>query len=340
MIKENQTPLVSIIIPCYNYAHFLPECFDNIKQQTYTNWECLVIDNASTDNSKEVIQSLTLLDSRIKYLYQPIKGPSAARNMGIKEAKGEYIQFLDADDLLQVNKLKNGISIFNNHSNAAIVYSDMRYFAHENKNELYYSMQLNKNQDKPWMCYAQGNKKEMLPELLRGNIMVISSPLIKKSVLDKVGDFDQTMFFHEDWELWLRFAFEDSLFLCDKESDSMTLIRVHKTSHSSNNSFKMFLGTLMVTLKYLPLLSNDALLKAKFMRVNKAAIFSLEKIIYNNMLDSSFLKDALSHLVKVLPQKKYLNWLSLVEKEEKTKLYKSIKINYLITYLKYFIKNV
>ena len=333
-------PLVSIIIPCYNYAHFLVECFDNLKNQSHTNWECLIVDNASTDNSKDVIQSFSALDNRIKYLYQSIKGPSAARNLGIKEAKGEYIQFLDADDLLQVNKLKNGISIFNNHPDVAIVYSDMRYFAHGNKNELFYAMQLNKIHDKPWMCYAQGQKKEMLPDLLKANIMVISSPLIKKNILNKVGDFEQSMFFHEDWELWLRFAFADSLFLCDKEIDSMTLIRVHKTSHSSNNSFKMFLGTLIVTLKYLPLLSNDALLKAKFMRVNKAAVFSLEKIIFKNMLDSAFLKDALSHLVKILPQKKYLNWLSLAEKEKKTKLYISIRINYLITYLKYFIKNV
>ena len=120
----------------------------------------------------------------------------------------------------------------------------------------------------------------------------------------------------------------------------MTLIRVHKTSHSSNNSFKMFLGTLIVTLKYLPLLSNDALLKAKFMRVKKAAIFSLEKIIYSNMLDSVFLKDALFHLVKILPLKKYLYWLSLIEKEKKYRLYLSIRINYLITYLIFFTKNV
>ena len=339
MTTLKQEPLVSIIIPCYNYAHFLSECFENLKNQSHTNWECLIVDNASTDNSKEVIESFASSDNRIKYFYQPIKGPSAARNMGIREAKGDYIQFLDADDLLNLNKLKNGLSIFNNHSDAAIVYSDMRYFAHEDKSNLYYTMQLNNGTNKPWMCYVQGGKKEMLPELLKANIMVISSPLIKKSALDEIGYFDETLAYNEDWELWLRFAFAGKKFILDKENDSMTLIRVHKTSHSSNNAFKMFLAGLRIGLKYEGMIEDSAL-KIKFKQKTAYAIYSLEKIIFEKRSDLSFLKESLELLVKVLPDKKYLSWLSLIESGKKSALHNSIRFNYLISYLKFTIKNV
>lgn len=339
MTTFKHEPLVSIIIPCYNYAHFLSECFENLKNQSHTNWECLIVDNASTDNSKDVIHSFAALDNRIKYLYQPIKGPSAARNLGIKVAKGEFVQFLDADDLLQANKLKNGISLFNNHPDTAIVYSDMRYFAHGNKNELFYAMQLNKIHDKPWMCYAQGQKKEMLPDLLKANIMVISSPLIKKTALDEIGYFDETLAYNEDWELWLRFAFANKKFILDKEKDSMTLIRVHKTSHSSNNAFKMFLAGLRIGYRYENLI-DDSVLKTKFKQKTAYAIYSLEKIIFEKRNDLSFLKESLELLVKVLPHKKYLTWLNLIEQGNKSALINSIRFNYLISYLKFTIKNV
>jgi glycosyltransferase involved in cell wall biosynthesis len=337
MINDKQ-PLISIIIPCYNYAHFLSECFVNLNNQSYTNWECLVVDNASTDNSKDVIHSFAQSDNRIKYLHQPVKGPSAARNMGIKAAKGSYIQLLDADDLLQVNKFKNGLALFDADANVDIVYTDMRYFANDNKNEMFYAMQLNKIDDKPWMCYTQGRKMEMLPELLNANIMVISSPLIKKSSLDEIGYFDETLDYNEDWELWLRFAFADKKFVVDKADNSMTLIRVHNTSHSSNNVFKMFLAGLRIGYKYEPLIE-DITLKTKFKQKTQFAIYSLEKIMYKKRSDVSFLKESLRLLVKVLPDKKYLIWLSLIEKEKNSVLHNSISINYVFSYLKQKIKN-
>ena len=331
-------PKISIIIPCYNYAHFLSECFDSLKQQSHTNWECLLVDNASTDNSKEIINSFALLDSRIKYFYQPIKGPSAARNMGIKEAKGQYVQLLDADDLLQINKLKNGIALFEANPGTAIVYSDMRYFPNENKHELFYAMQLSKVYDKPWMCYAQGRKKEMLPELLKANIMVISSPLIKTSELTEIGYFDETLAYNEDWELWLRFAFANKKFVVDNAEDSMTLIRVHKTSHSSNSAFKMFLAGLRIGFTYEDRI-DDFALKAKFKRKTEYAIFSLEKILYEKRDDLLFVKESLDSLVKVLPHKKYISWLSLIDQKNSLALTNSIRFNYVFSYLKYKLKN-
>ncbi len=332
-------PKISIIIPCYNYAHFLPESIASLKEQSYANWECLIVDNASTDNSKQVIESFAVLDNRIKYYYQPIKGPSAARNLGIKEAKGEFVQFLDADDLLQVNKLKNGISIFNNHPDAAIVYSDMRYFAHGNKNEMFFAMSLNKKYDKPWMNYIEGKKSEMLPFILSGNIMVISSPLIKKSVLDEIGYFDETLLFHEDWEYWLRFVFADKKFILDKEKDSMTLIRVHENSHSNANLFKMMLGTLRITINYTPKIETKALRK-KFVSLKKSSIYSLEEILYKNIYNFNFIKESLLLLINTMPDKKYIKWLEYIENRRFVLAKISLTLNYLYNFFKKKIRYV
>lgn len=339
MINQLQQPLVSIIIPCYNYAHFLLECFDNLKQQSYTNWECLIIDNVSSDNTKQVVEEALKSDNRIKYFYQPIKGPSAARNMGIKASKGSFIQLLDADDLIRENKLKNGIALFDAIPDTDIVYSDMRYFSNENNKQLFFSMKLNPTHDKPWMCYVEGKKEKMLPELLKENIMVISSPLIKKSSLTEIGYFDESLVYNEDWELWLRFAFADKKFVFDKVEDSQTLIRVHKTSHSSNNAFKMFLAGIRIGLKYEPLIEILEL-RNKFNHKTIYAIYSLEKIIYSKRNDFLFLKDSLPLLINVLPYKKYKSWLDSIDSQKYNMFKFSVTLNYIYGYLKYKLKNV
>lgn len=96
-------PLTSIIIPTYNRANLIVETLDSIITQTYSNWECIIIDDGSTDNTFEIIQDYINKDSRIKYYQRPLKkskGPSSCRNFGIEKAKGEFVLFLDSDDLL------------------------------------------------------------------------------------------------------------------------------------------------------------------------------------------------------------------------------------------------
>ncbi len=95
MAKEN--PLISVIIPTYNRANFLGEAIESVLSQTYKNLEVIIIDDGSTDDTRQLIEKYT--DKRIIYLYQEHGGTSAARNKGIQEAKGEYIAFLDSDDI-------------------------------------------------------------------------------------------------------------------------------------------------------------------------------------------------------------------------------------------------
>jgi glycosyltransferase involved in cell wall biosynthesis len=98
-------PLVSVIIPCYNQGEFLSFAFRSLQEQSLTQWECIVVDDGSTDNTAEVAESFIQADKRIRLIQQPNSGSAVARNKGLAEAKGEYIQFLDADDMLNHDKL-------------------------------------------------------------------------------------------------------------------------------------------------------------------------------------------------------------------------------------------
>lgn len=95
---------VSVIIPCYNQAHFLPDAIESVTRQTYTNWECIIVDDGSSDNTKEVADNFSQKDERIKYIYKLNGGLSSARNAGIENASGNWIQFLDSDDVLEPQK--------------------------------------------------------------------------------------------------------------------------------------------------------------------------------------------------------------------------------------------
>lgn len=112
-------PLVSIIIPCYNQGEYLPQTLDCILNQTLSDWECIIVDDGSTDNSADIARQYQKSDSRFKVITQPNSGSATARNVGLSLSTGEYVQFLDADDLLDSNKLrlqtdymqKNGLSV-------------------------------------------------------------------------------------------------------------------------------------------------------------------------------------------------------------------------------------
>lgn len=101
-----QNPLISIVIPCHNQGQFLPQTLDSVLSQTYTNWECILVNDGSEDNTELVSHNYCGKDSRFKYIFQEKQGVSSARNAGSKIGKGNYFQFLDSDDLLASNKLE------------------------------------------------------------------------------------------------------------------------------------------------------------------------------------------------------------------------------------------
>ena len=238
-------PIVSVIIPCYNYAHLLPDTLKNIQQQTFTDWECIIVDDGSTDNSSEVIPLLIKNDQRISYHFQNNSGPAVARNYGLKLAKGRYIQFLDADDLLENKKLEEQVRFLNQNRDCDIVYSGVKYFSSFNPSKLYNTINL--DDSKPWMLNLSGYGDIMILPLLKGNIMVINSPLVRKTLFEKFGDMDKMLNFNEDWELWARFAIGNARFCFHNTPDTQALVRVHDSY--SKDAFKMFIYGLIACYK-------------------------------------------------------------------------------------------
>ncbi len=129
-------PLVSVIINCYNQSHYLDRCVKSVIYQTFTNLECIIIDDGSTDNTHAISLQLANLDSRIKYYYKENGGLPAARNFGLTYAQGEWIQYLDADDWIHPDKIKfqlNYLSQIKDTSENIVFYSDyIRVFFDKN----------------------------------------------------------------------------------------------------------------------------------------------------------------------------------------------------------------
>lgn len=104
-----QPPLISIVIPCYNQEMYLSECLQSVVQQSYTHWECLVIDDGSTDNSKNIALQWAEKDQRFKYYKKDNGGLSSARNLGLEKHSGDWVLFLDGDDIIYTEKLQQSM---------------------------------------------------------------------------------------------------------------------------------------------------------------------------------------------------------------------------------------
>ncbi|WP_414550953.1 glycosyltransferase family 2 protein [Anabaena sp. CCY 0017] len=126
-------PTISIITPLYNKAAYISETINSVLSQTYLDWEMLIIDNGSTDNSAAIAKEFQLKDKRIQLLASPRKGPGAARNYGIRFSQGTWIQFLDADDLLEPDHLEKQLEVANKNPEAEIIGGWWQEFQDENK---------------------------------------------------------------------------------------------------------------------------------------------------------------------------------------------------------------
>ena len=103
-------PIISVIVPCYNQGQYLAEALDSVLSSTLQDWECIIVNDGSTDNSADVAKRFVERDSRFRMLYQQNAGPSAARNHGVNESTGEFILFLDGDDKIESEYISSGVS--------------------------------------------------------------------------------------------------------------------------------------------------------------------------------------------------------------------------------------
>ena len=176
-------PLVSVIVPCYNQAQYLSEALQSVLEQTFKNWECIIVNDGSPDNTEEVAQEWLAKDVRFKYLQTENKGVSSARNIGIDEAIGKFILPLDADDKIAINYLKNGIDSFKRNKELKLVYCKAEKFGDENG---------------IWIL------PEFSPLKLASDNVIFCSAIFKKPDWNKIGGYDEKMIRGlEDWEFWI-----------------------------------------------------------------------------------------------------------------------------------------
>lgn len=193
-MNDQATPLVSVVIPSYNHGRYLGRALQSVLDQTYTNWEAIVIDNHSTDNTDEVVADFS--SPRITYLKIHNKGVIAAsRNAGIRAAKGDWIAFLDSDDWWTNDKLQACFNCINDEVD--LVYHDLEIVADQPR-------PFKRKIIKSWQV-----KTPVLMDLLvKGNAIVNSSVVVRKTLLYKIGGINESveMSAAEDYNTWLRIA--------------------------------------------------------------------------------------------------------------------------------------
>jgi glycosyltransferase involved in cell wall biosynthesis len=180
-------PLVSVIVPCYQQAHFLDQSLRSVLDQTYQNWECIIVNDGSSDETDSIALHWTAKDERFKYLEQENKGLSGARNAGIKICEGEYILPLDADDILDKDYLKTIVPEILKQPEAAVISCYTKFF-HGNTNTIVGEL-----------TPTSGTVKSLLYE----NQLVATS-LFRKTSWKQIGGYDERMKNgFEDWEFWI-----------------------------------------------------------------------------------------------------------------------------------------
>ncbi len=216
--------LVSAIIPTYNYGHYVNRAVDSVLRQTYAPIECIVVDDGSTDNTAEVLQKY---GSRIQVIKQANCGLSAARNTGIKVARGECIAILDADDWWEPDKISLQMQALEDFPQVSAVGVGVRQVDRNlNANELETRPQPSGSQERDLRAVA-------LRRLWVGGSG--SGLLVRRGVFDSIGLFDTSLHAAEDWDMWLRLVSRFQL-----TNLSQILVNIHRHGTGTfRNSTKM-----------------------------------------------------------------------------------------------------
>lgn len=174
---------VSIIVPCYNQAAYLAETLDSVRAQTYPQWECIIVNDGSVDNTEEIAREYTVKDSRFKYFRKENEGPSQARNFGISNSDGAFVLPLDADDLIAPTYVEKAMDCFMRFPDTKLVYCKADTFG---------------DSVGPW------DLEEYDYESFIWNNCIFCSALFRRSDYDQTAGYNVNMAHgYEDWDFWL-----------------------------------------------------------------------------------------------------------------------------------------
>jgi glycosyltransferase involved in cell wall biosynthesis len=218
----SKKPFFSVIIPTYNREKFLKIAIRSVLEQSFDNYELIIIDDGSSDGTKEMFEGRKTRDEgrgkKIKYIYRGNKGPAAARNQGLKEAKGEFICFLDSDDRFRQDKLKITYEYIKKYPQYQIFHTE----------EIWYR----RGKLLPQKIYHKKPSGFVFENAVKLCSVSISTAAIKKNIFDEVGLFDETMPACEDYDFWLRVTHKYPVLLIPQ------YLTIKEGGHADQQSFK------------------------------------------------------------------------------------------------------
>lgn len=221
-----KSPKFSVIVPCYNQEKYITETLDSLRSQTFQNWECIVVNDGSTDNSQKIVEDFCSKDSRFKLINQENKGVAATRNAGIRKASGEFILPLDGDDKIGKDYLKLADAEFAKNFKLKLVYCEANFFG------------------------AKNEKWNLVPydyETLIFVNCIFNAAIFRKEDYKKTDGYDENMKFgYEDWEFWLQLLQPN-----DQVKQIKSVQFYYRISENSRNSFLNNTEKLKLTEKYI-----------------------------------------------------------------------------------------
>lgn len=258
---NEQTPLVTVIINCFNGETYIREAIDSVINQTYKNWELVFWDNQSTDSTAEIVK--TYDDKRIKYYYAPSHTTlGEARNLAVNKANGLYINFLDADDIWMPSKLEKQIELLDP-GICEVVYTqfDIKFEGKDNSdsNMLEYYQGLKR--------YRPNAKLSTYENLLYRNWIIFSSVLFNKKLFLSVGGVNPNFKQNEDYELLLKFSLKTNIKVVEEE---LVQYRIHTSNNSSKNDMS-YIEENRIIFNNLP--KSNELKNAKYRNEVRCAIY-------------------------------------------------------------------
>lgn len=296
---------VSIIVPCYNQAQYLDECLNSLIDQIYVNWECIIVNDGSSDNTEIIASRYLINDSRFKYVFQKNKGLSYARNSGLKFATGELILFLDSDDFLEATKLILSVEPFQKRFDLDAVITDYN---------LIYGIDSRKRNPFCKLDNINFNFETIVNDWDIYFTIPIHCAVFKRSSIGKLH-FNENLKAKEDWLFWIKFFKKSSnvTFINQKlvnyrrHPKSMTQSEAHmnKSQEEVMNFIKEELSTeeyeffLLKRLKFYRNRQFEMSLKYSNLKNSLTYKFAIKlKIILKKMYLLSYLKSILQKIQK------------------------------------------
>lgn len=290
--------IISVIIPTYNREKLVIEAIESAIKQTYRPLEIVIIDDGSTDNTcfqvNKFISRNDIPDCYFKYITQSNKGGNAARNTGIKVSQGEYLAFLDSDDLWLPEKLEIQMKLINTKPDVGAIYCGVKE----------YDSVLKKVTSNEKRKFIQGSiHKELL-------IKDVSAPtstfMVKKKVFDYSGLFDESLKARQDWDMWIRISEKYDIHAAEK---NLTILRLHRGKRTASNPLNEIESYKIIRNKYQNKLKNLNFFKRREAKANY--LKRLGRIYHHNKISNVKAFKNLSMSILMCPYD-FDNWAAFV----------------------------